>query len=182
MTSTFQDTKLDKAFGHLDVDGNGVVEHADVLALGSRLFAGFGEAPTSPKGQQVLNGLETFWQTLLSATDLDGDRRISPAEWRTGMANAFIHDRAGFDAGLRPAAEAVMRLADTDGDGVVGLAEFHTLQAAFGTPAEQVAPSFARLDADGSGTLSVDELVAATRVYYTGADEDAAGNWFFGQV
>ncbi|GIG56207.1 calcium-binding protein [Longispora fulva] len=181
MTTDFQNTKLDKAFGHLDVDGNGVVEHADVLALGSRLFAGFGEAPTSAKGQDVLNGLETFWQSLLSATDLDGDRQISPHEWRTGMADAFIHDRAGFDAGLRPAAEAVMRLADTDGDGTLGLDEFHTLQRAFGTPSEQVAESFARMDTDGDGALSVDELVAATRQYYTGADENAHGNWFFGR-
>ncbi|WP_412538142.1 EF-hand domain-containing protein [Longispora sp. K20-0274] len=182
MTTAFQETKLDKAFGHLDVDGNGVVEHSDILALGSRLFAGFDEAPTSAKGQQVLNGLETFWQSLLSATDLDGDRQISPAEWRTGMATAFIHDHAGFDAGLRPAAEAVMRLADTDGDGAVSLAEFQTLQRAFGTPPEQAVESFARMDTDGDGALTVDELVAATRQYYTSADEDLPGNWFFGQL
>ncbi|MEV6521796.1 EF-hand domain-containing protein [Longispora sp. NPDC051575] len=182
MTTELQSRKLDKAFGHLDIDGNGHVDHVDVVALGSRLLAGFGEEPTNAKGQDVINGLETFWQTLLSAIDLDGDRRVSPHEWRAGMTSAFIEDRARFEAALRPAAEAVIRLADTDGDGVVAREEFHTLQHAFGTPAHEIDQAFTRLDTDGSGTVTVDELVAAAREFYTSDDPHSGGNWLFGPV
>ena len=47
--TSLQDRKLDPAFAHLDVDGDGQIEHEDVLALGARLLIGFGEAPTSTR-------------------------------------------------------------------------------------------------------------------------------------
>lgn len=38
------------------------------------------------------------------------------------------------------------------------------------------------LDTDGSGALSVNELLAAMREYYTGRSADAAGNQLYGRL
>ena len=97
------------------------------------------------------------------------------------MTAAFI---AGpdFDAVFRPAARAVAELCDTDGDGAVAFAEFGTALAAFGTEPADAETAFRRLDADGSGRLTVDELVTAVREYYTSELPTAAGNWLFGPL
>ncbi|ONI77854.1 calcium-binding protein [Actinosynnema sp. ALI-1.44] len=182
MRSELLDRKMDKAFKHLDIDGNGHVEREDLIALATRIMANFGEAPTSTKGVTMLDAFETFWQELIAATDTDRDGRIDPEEWRAGMVGAFVTERGGFERGLRPAVNAVLQLADTDGDGVMGVEEFVVLQRAFGTPEAEARDAFRMLDADGNGHLDVDELANAARQFYTSADDNAVGNWFFGPV
>jgi Ca2+-binding EF-hand superfamily protein len=173
--------KLDRAFGHVDTDGNGYVEYDDIVALAARLMDGFDEPADGPKGRALTDAFHTFWEALISAIDLDGDRRIDPHEWSVGMTGAFVEQDGGFDAALRPAAQAVVALADTDDDGTISPAEFRTFQQAFGTSERDADTGFARLDADGDGSLTTDEIVEASRQYYTGSEE-APGDWLFGPL
>jgi len=173
--------KHDRCFGHIDVNGNGFVESDDVVALATRLLDAFNEPADGEKGRTIIDAFHDFWEALISAIDLDGDRRIAPSEWRAGMVGAFVEAEGGFEAALRPAVHAMMNLADTTGDGVVGPEEFRVLQAALGTTAEAADAGFAAMDTDGSGTLTVDELVEASRQYYTSSDE-GAGNRLFGPI
>jgi hypothetical protein len=55
-------------------------------------------------------------------------------------------------------------------------------QLAFGTTAEDADAAFARLDLDGSQTLTVAELVEAAREFYIGDDSEATGNRLFGPL
>lgn len=178
---TLLDLKLDRAFGHIDVNGNGYIDHADILALVARLVAGFHESLSSDKGRAVAAGFEDFWTAVTAAADADGDGRITPQEWNAGMVEAFAEPESGFDKHLRPAVEAVMQLADTDGDGRVGLAEFTVLQRAFGTKPSGVNAAFTHLDTDRDGAISVPELIEAARQFYTGMG-GSLGDWLFGPL
>ncbi|MER6829347.1 EF-hand domain-containing protein [Streptosporangium sp. NPDC000563] len=181
MSTTLLNHKLDRAFGHMDVDGDGSIEREDLLGLGARILVGFGEAPTSHAGSRLAQGFEEIWRTLAAEIDTDGDGVISSEEFRAGMTSAFVEgDR--FDTVFAPAAEALAGLCDTDGDGAVGPDEFWIMMAAFGTPREDVRATFERLDGDGDGVVSVGELVEATRQFYTSADPDVVGNWLFGPL
>lgn len=179
--TTRLDLKLDRAFGHIDVNGNGTIDHDDIVALVARLIAGFRESPSSEKGRAVAAGFEDFWASVVGAADLDGDGKLGPHEWNAGMVAAFVDAADGFDRHLRPAVEAVMRLADADGDGHLGRAEFSVLQKAFGTKANEVQAAFDHLDADGDGAIGVPELIEAARQYYTGRG-GSAGDWLFGPL
>lgn len=180
MTTTLLDLKLDHAFGHIDVNGNGCIDHDDIVALVARLIAGFRESPSSDKGKAVAAGFEDFWTAVSAAVDTDGDGRITSQEWNAGMVEAFVEED-GFDKHLRPAVEAVMHLADTDGDGRVGLAEFTVMQRAFGTKPSGVNAAFSHLDADRDGAISVPELIEAARQFYTGQG-GSLGDWLFGPL
>jgi Ca2+-binding EF-hand superfamily protein len=182
MTTELQDRKLAKVFNYLDADGNGVLELEDILAYASRLMSAFSEDPTAPKGQAVLDSFHSFWQELLSSIDMDGDRRISPEEWQLGFASAYIDDPAGYERAFRPAAEAVLNLADTDNNGTLERDEFARVQTAMRVAGDDVDAAFDHLDADNSNSLSVDELLTAVQEYFTSADPDAPGNWFYGSL
>ncbi|WP_457028003.1 EF-hand domain-containing protein [Kitasatospora sp. P5_F3] len=176
------DQKIDRCFGHIDKEGRGSVDHDDLLTLGARLLAQFGEQPTSPRGTRLMLGMTEFWDALYAAADTDGDSRLSLAEYRAGMKGAFIASAAGFDATFRPLTEAICTLLDTDGDGEVSAQEFYDWQKTFGVKPAESQAAFQALDTDGSGALSVTELLAAMREYYTGRSADAPGNQLYGPL
>ncbi|GAU71069.1 hypothetical protein SSP35_26_00410 [Streptomyces sp. NBRC 110611] len=184
MTTQAQDAllnqKIDVCFGHIDADRNGTVDREDLFTLGARLLAEFGESATSPKGTLLMNGMVTFWTAIASAADADGDGRLTPEEYRTGMKGAFITSAEGFSQAFRPMLEAVCKLLDTDGDGEVDEKEFQAWQRVFRTAEEDRAAAFQALDADGSGKLSVGELLDAMHQYYTSTDPNAPGNVLYG--
>jgi Ca2+-binding EF-hand superfamily protein len=182
MLNILQQRKLDRAFSHLDTDRDGVIEWEDWIELATRITGAFGQSPASAQGAEVVSSFEQLWQTLLSHLDLDGDRRISPQEWQSGMAQAFVNSEDSYRANFHPAAVAVFGLADTDNDGHLTLQEFLALQRAFGTGPDDAEKAFQHLDRDGSGTLTVEELVRASEQYYRGADSDAEGNWLWGPI
>ncbi|MEU1731547.1 hypothetical protein [Streptosporangium sp. NPDC020145] len=161
MSTELLKSRLDHAFGQLDADGNGRVERDDLLGLGALILVGFGESPTSAAGSKLVDGFESVWRALSGEV---GDGAISPEEFRTGMSSVLSED-ARFDAVLRPAAEAVAEMCDTDGDGVVEAAELRLLLSAFGAPCGEAETAFERLEHERG--VSVGELVEATRAYYT---------------
>lgn len=181
MTTTLLERKLDRAFGHMDVNRTGHIDHGDLSRLADRLSQGFHEPPGSPKAAAVADGLEGFWRSLTAAIDHDGEQSITPIEWQAGVIGAFVEPAGGFESGLRPAAEAVAGIADTDGDGVVSYPDFATLLHAFGAHAGDARVAFEHLDPEGRGAITVDDLVGAVRQYYTGT-RPAAGDWLFGEV
>jgi Ca2+-binding EF-hand superfamily protein len=177
-----QERKFEKIFQYIDVNSNGTLEFVDLLAYAARVMSAFEVAPTSPKGQRLVDGLQLFWEVLLSSLDIDGDRKISPEEWRGGMAAAFLDDAGGFDRALRPGIIAAAAVTDTDDDGVVSRAEFIKSGLALGVSLEEKEAAFDHMDVDGSGVLSVDEIVEAAREFFTSADPEVRGNWMFGPL
>ncbi|GAB3679102.1 hypothetical protein GCM10027589_49360 [Actinocorallia lasiicapitis] len=181
VTTDLQARKLDRAFDHLDVDRDGIIERDDLVSLGARFLLGFGEPPTSSRGRALLDRFDQLWAALLSRLDLDADCRITRSEFRRGMAAAFIHG-PDYEQVFRPAAQAVAHLCDGDCDGMIEPAEFRTMLAAYGTSEGDIAMAFSALDTDHDGRITVPELVTATREFYTGDDERAAGSWLFGRI
>ncbi|MDI1463237.1 EF-hand domain-containing protein [Catellatospora sp. KI3] len=181
MVSALQKRKLDLAFAHFDIDGNGQIECDEILALASRLLLCFRRTPACAKGRAVLERHERLWDEIARHADADTDGAITYREFHHGMTAAFLRP-TGRATMLRPAVEALIDVCDTDGDGRLDLTEFATMHRAFGTSRGDVRVAFAALDADGDGRLSADELTDAAWDFYTSPDPRARGNWFFGDL
>ncbi|MGR9051797.1 MAG: EF-hand domain-containing protein [Gammaproteobacteria bacterium] len=178
----FLDRKIDVCFTHGDQNGNGVLEPADALALAARIVTYIGEPMGSVKAQSLFKSFENFWIHMSARMDTDGDGKISPEEWRKGMRKAFAEDPKGYKAGFRPLAEALFNICDRDDNGRVSPQEFALFHKAFGTSPANSKIAFDKLDSNGDGVLSVDELLVAWQEYYTSTDPNAGGNWLFGDV
>ncbi|MEU3062025.1 EF-hand domain-containing protein [Streptomyces subrutilus] len=184
MPNDLLDRKLERAFAHLDVNGDRVIDEHDIIGLGSRLLSALDEPAASPRATLVMGGLVDFWQELFTELDLDRDGKVTPEEYKQGMTRLYRGGGAAYDRSFRPMVKAILTVVDTNGDGRISPEEFHRAQLAFDTelgPADADA-LFARIDRNHDGYLSVDELLDAVRAYYTGDEEDAPGNLLFGEL
>ncbi|MFG2984618.1 EF-hand domain-containing protein [Streptomyces sp. NPDC048258] len=184
MTNDLLDRKLERAFTHFDADGSGVIDADDVIALGSRLLSALGEQPDSRKAELVMSSLADFWQDLFTELDTNRDGKVTPAEYKAGMTRLYAQGGPAYDRSFRPMVQAILTVVDKDDDQRISPEEFHRAQEVFNpelSPADAEA-LFQRIDKNGDGTLTVDELLDAVREYYIGTDEDAPGNLLFGEL
>ncbi|MFC6061965.1 EF-hand domain-containing protein [Streptomyces ochraceiscleroticus] len=178
----FLNRKIDVCFKHGDQDGDGEMTVRDIYFLAVRIIAELGEPIDSPKSQALLKSFESFWHGVSEVMDINRDGVITPLEWRRALTEGFAKEPKKFEDGFRPLAQALFELCDKDGSGKVTQREFARFQKAFGTTPENSAIAFDKLDRNGSGDLSVDELKEAWREYYTSADPNARGNWLYGDI
>ena len=130
------------AFDAYDVDGDGAISEAELLAMLRKLGASELEA-------------EATAARVLSHMDLDGDGRVAFDEFVAGFG-PFV---ASSDEALR----AAFRVFDTDGSGAIELREFeallHKLNIHPPRGHADVERIFAAADADRSGHISYEEFV-----------------------
>ncbi len=179
--SDLQVRKLDKAFDHFDVDRNELIERADFAELGARFLLGFGHEPTTTRSRDLIEHFDQIWFSLAGQIGADEEGSLTRPQFRESMDAAFIQGPR-FAQVLRPAARAVVRLCDTDGDGQISRAEFETMQRAYGTSARDIAAAFQAIDTNGDGQLSTGELERAMQDFYVGKKPMAPGNWLFGEL
>ncbi|MFJ8208697.1 EF-hand domain-containing protein [Streptomyces sp. NPDC096033] len=173
--------KIDVCFGHVDVNGDGVFEEADVMALAARMISYQGVAFDAPQAQQLFKAFQVFVRNIAGELGLTSGQ-IGPDQWRKGMIGTFGENPALFDKVFRPLAESIWKLCDKNGDGHVDAEEFLCFQKAVGSSPENRQIAFERLDLNKDGVLSVEEILSAYKDYYTSRDPEAPGNWLYGDV
>ncbi len=167
--ATARRATLQRRFALIDADGNGVWRRHDCEQLTRRLCAAFGHHLDSGPAQAVAAGQDALFDALLRHMDANGDREITPDEFAAALGRT-VEDRPGFDAAVRAAAQALVQVADRDGNGVLDAAEYAELTAVYGVGADEAAGAFGRLDLDRNGVLDSLELTAAISQFFAGPD------------
>jgi Ca2+-binding EF-hand superfamily protein len=165
---TIQQERLDKRFELWDANGDGRIDGSDFEAEARRILRSFNEPETTPKGRAVLAAYQNMWMIATVRGDIDANGSIDPVEFKRIGTEAVIESGpAGFAEVLQPCIAAVADLCDEDDDGLVDRAEFARWLNAVGVQ-EDPGELFNRLDTNGTGTLSKDELIQAVRDYHEG--------------
>ncbi|MEU4743289.1 EF-hand domain-containing protein [Actinosynnema sp. NPDC023658] len=163
--------KLSDRFDSFDVDGDGVLTEQDFVGMAQRILGEFGVDRFSPKAHALMGGARNYWVGLAGISDLDADGRISREEFVSAAARRLRDDQAGFDEVIRPWAEAVVAVADTDDDGDVSIAEWQRMLVAMGVEAGRARMRAESTDTDGDGRISVPEVVNTAVEFYTTENE-----------
>jgi Ca2+-binding EF-hand superfamily protein len=166
--ATTQSNRLEERFRLWDRNGNGVIERSDFEREADDIIARLG-AQSTPQADKLKQTYLGMFDRLAEAA---GSARMSRAEFLSAAEQEIISKGdAGFSAVVRPTIEAIVEILDRDGDGEVSPPEMHGWFAAIGLDGEIADRAFRDLDTDGSGRLSVDELVDAVRDYHLGRND-----------
>ncbi|MBP0938195.1 EF-hand domain-containing protein [Streptomyces goshikiensis] len=172
--------KLHNRFGLFDQDGDGRVTKADYDAIAERLAEAAGQAPDSATARKLRAEYDAGWARMAAELGRGMDAELDEDEFATAWYG--VSRETDFGTAVLPVVEAVMTAMDTDGDQHLQAAEFTRWLAAYGVPADAAATAFTRLDRDGDGRISHDELAQAFHEYFTGTDPDLPGNWLYGPL
>jgi Ca2+-binding EF-hand superfamily protein len=172
--SDFLDRKLARRFQTFDYDGDGRIERSDFQTSATRLADEFDHSADSPARQRLMELSLGLWDHLVSVADADQDGTIDLDEYKNAFANGLLETEASFEQGYRPFLEVIMAVADTDGDGMLNAQEYVGWTGALmHLPEADARECHRRLDANGDGLVTTEDLLHAIHDYYF--DEDPHG-------
>lgn len=172
MASEFQRRKIAGVFHAMDADGDGCLKEADFTALTARWIRIRG-AGDHTRLSTIMMG---WWTTLLAASDLDRDDRVTLDE-----VMALVDRLGGMSDAVAGTAEAMFEAVDEDGDGRISPAEYRRLIEAWTGRDTDTDEVFPLLDLDGDGYLSQPEFTRLWTEFWSGDDPNAPGTWAFGR-
>lgn len=163
-------------FNVLDSNGNGVLEQDDFELVGDRLSDLIGHGPNSRARLLLrLKSQSLFVQVL---TDLHKDEaQLSCDEWIHFFQTVVLAKPNDY---INQSATYLFSLFDQDGDGHIDESEYLDMFKAYGLYVSVAKKGFDKLDINGDGKISGGELVKAFEDFFLSDDEEAAGNWIFG--
>lgn len=176
MASDFQRSKIAGVFDAMDVDKDGYLEEADFQALTARWTAVRGWTPGS-EGHTLLTAIMMgWWATLLAASDLDRDDKVTLDEV------LLVVDQLGaMPDAVTGTADAMFQAIDEDADGEISAAEYRRLIETWNGGETDTDAIFPLLDLDGDGRISREEFTELWTEFWTGDDRNAPGSWVFGR-
>ncbi|MDC0669288.1 EF-hand domain-containing protein [Nannocystis radixulma] len=179
----FLDRRLARRFRTLDDDGNGFIERCDFETSAERLAKEFGHGSDSRARQQLIELTLGLWDHLRRVADKNVDGRIGLDEYKAAFAAGLLETPESFDQGYVPFLDAIMDIADGDGDGRLTVTdEIRWTKALMHLPEQDAREAFRRIDADGDGFITVGDLLAAIRGYYFDDSADSPGHWLLGPL
>ncbi|MFF9073562.1 EF-hand domain-containing protein [Streptomyces sp. NPDC014735] len=169
MTNALAKDRLRKRFARWDVDGNGLLELEDFRQEAARIVSGFGATPDSPGVRALHDAFEALYTHLAEQSGSSVQEGISEQGFLQATEQLlFTEGEAAFNRALSPVVKALVTLSDSDGDGSLDATEFEAWLAGIGLPRTEAAETFGKIDANGDGKLSEDELLRVVREYHYG--------------
>ena len=166
--ATNQISRLEERFRLWDNNGSGTIDRSDFEAEANSIIAALG-AEGTPQADELKRAYLAMFDQLSNAA---GASQMNMEQFVQAAEREIISKGdAGFGNVVRPTIQAMVNVLDRDGDGEISPAEMKKWFAAIGIDSDAASAAFQQLDTDGSGRLSVNELVDAVRDYHLGKNE-----------
>lgn len=185
MLTDLQKRKLMKLFCMYDAKNLGVLKFADFEALAQRLAELRGWKPDTAAFEQALtqyvllqwNRMRALIQEKLNHLHTN---HISLDEW-LAYYDIVLSDKA-YEKELMLLPEAIFNVVDVDESGNLDKEEWANLFRVYNIPVIYVEETFNRIDTDGDGVLSKNEVVAMLQDFLYSNDPNNPGNFMFGPI
>ncbi|GIG68491.1 calcium-binding protein [Phytomonospora endophytica] len=160
-------------FTAMDADDDGFLDESDFTALAARWSTIRG-----PGDHERLNAIMLgWWTTLLAASDLDRDDKVTVEEV------LLVVDRLPtMPEAVTATAETMFEAIDEDGDGLISAEEYRRMIEAWNGVGTDTDAIFPLLDDDGDGRLSRTEFADLWFEFWAGDDAEAPGTLVFGPL
>lgn len=178
--SAQQVRKFSALFSRYDRNGDGVLSEEDFRTQAQHIQKTFGFAADDRRTKRLFEDRSELFHRLARGADKDRNGTVSLDEFLRYFERQIVVFRAAGAASpwLLSACRDLIDLIDEDHSGAISLEEFGKLLSAQESRAD-AATLFGKLDRNGDGRLTLDELLALSFEFMTSDDPQAPGNQFF---
>jgi Ca2+-binding EF-hand superfamily protein len=166
-------------FHAIDRNEDGVLSWDDHQLILDRFAAATHLSADSAEYQALRGAIARNWEELKVHADLDRDDVVDLEEW-LAHNDRMLGTKEGYEIAISSISNMLLGLADDDRDGKLTLANWTMLLGVYGADAQRAQQSFARVDLDGDGIVTVSELMQAVEQFVGSSNPDDPGHWLLG--
>jgi Ca2+-binding EF-hand superfamily protein len=181
MLTDFRKRKLMALFDLYDIDKNGRLEQADYERIGQNLAASLHYQPGSPEYARLSASQMAVWNNVYQLCGAPSSQSVTPEEYIAAL-DQLLNDKNNYQAVIGSRTDSIIELSDQDVDGRLSQQEYVANARSFGTDEATADEAFRRLDWNGDGYLTRDEILRSVEEFFYSDDPQAPGNWLFGPV
>ncbi len=171
-----QKQKILHFFNVLDNNSNGVLEKDDFELVGETMSDIIGYSDNAR--ERLLLKLKAHGLFIQILRDINKEEaELTPDEWVQFFDEVVLSKPNDYD---NQSSTYLFSLFDQDGDGFIDEREYLDMFKAYGLYMSVAKKAFDKLDINGDGQISGGELVKAFEDFFMSPDENAPGNWIFG--
>lgn len=180
MLTDLQKRKLTRFFNVWDANGDGVITMEDPAEVAQNLARLRGLDPDSAAYEAFYTGFMLYQDDFLGTVDVDASGQVTLDEW-LAYHEEMLLDADRFERTVLMVVEVMFGLMDRDGDGRITLEEYGDWMRGMRIREEEItADVFQKLDLNGNGIVSKEEMMQLTSEFFLSHDPEARGNWALG--
>ena len=180
MFSELQKRKLTRYFRVYDMNNDGRVAASDFERVVENLRALHDLDVESARFAEIRDGFMSRWDNMRWWADRDSDGSLDLVEWLRYW-DELLSRKQRYEDEVAAVLKRVLSLFDTDDDGVIGPGEFASFYDVYGLDSSLASEVFERLDANGDGVISREELETISEQFFLErSDAEARGNHLYG--
>ena len=181
MLTDFQKRKLTVLFDLYDVNKDGFEEQADFELIVQNLATTLGVQAGSPEYNRLYAAHMAVWNNGRQLVGSPGSQRVTREEHLAGY-DRLLSDKDNFLATVGSWSDSLIELSDRDGDGRLSQQEYVANLRSFTVDEAAANEAFRRLDLDGDGYLTHEEISRGVEEFFYSDDPEAPGNWLVGPI
>lgn len=181
MLSDLRKKKMTNMFRAYDITGDGAFGKDDIEQGLAEHLTSLGVQPGTPEYERVREADMTIWDKIRDACNKEDDGRVMVDEYVAGMEK-LMNNEEEFIPFLRILVQNYMDYRDTDKDGRITKEEYVTSFGSHYTNKEGLEEAFQKMDLDGDGYLTSEEVQQLTYEFHYSDNPEAPGNWMIGSL
>ncbi|MDY6785894.1 MAG: calcium-binding protein [Cyanobacteriota bacterium] len=179
MLTDLQKRKLTKLFCVYDNNCGGFLEYKDFELILNKLARLRNWSSRSSKYLALQQTFKKRWKKLEDTADKSHNKQVNLEEWLS-YYDEILSDEQKYDEQVNALVSVVFEAFDKDGNNKISQSEWAELLSVYNISPVYAPSIFPKLDANGDGFLTKDELLELIRDFYYSDDPSHPANGMFG--